>query len=77
MTHGQWLYRNVHVHDLFTGERTMNRKEALWKEIEYQIALGGEGLVEEDQYLLEINPDELQLSSGEDQIYWLMALQTA
>jgi hypothetical protein len=77
VTHGQWLYRNVHVHDLFSGERAMNRKEALRKEIEYQIALGGDGLAEEDQYLLEINLDDLQLSSGEDQVYWLMALQTA
>ena len=55
----------------------MNRKEALRREIEHQIALGGEGLAEEDQYLLEINLDELQLSTGEDQVYWLMALQTA
>ena len=77
VTHGQWLYRNVHVHDISTGERAMNRKEALRKEIEYQIALGGEGLAEEDQYLLEINLDEVQLSTGEDQVYWLMALQTA
>jgi hypothetical protein len=77
VTHGQWLYRNVHVHDIFTGERAMNRKEALRKEIEYQIALGGEGLAEEDQYLLEINLDDVQLSTGEDQVYWLMALQTA
>ena len=70
VTHGQW-------YDLFSGERAMNRKEALRKEIEYQIALGGDGLAEEDQYLLEINLDDLQLSSGEDQVYWLMALQTA
>ena len=27
VTHGQWLYRNVHVHDLFTGKRAMNRKD--------------------------------------------------
>ncbi len=58
VTHGQWLYRNVHVHDLFMGEKAMNRKEALRKEIKYQIALGSEGLAEEDQYLLEINLDE-------------------
>ena len=77
MTHGQWLYRNVHVHDLFSGERAMNRKEALRKEIEYQIALGGDGLAEEDQYLLEINLDDLQLSSGEDQVLAYGYLQTA
>ena len=39
--------------------------------------LGGEGLAEEDEYLLEINLDDLDNSTGEDQIYWLMALKTA
>jgi hypothetical protein len=27
VTHGQWLYRNVHVHDRVTGERLLPRKE--------------------------------------------------
>jgi hypothetical protein len=39
--HGQWLYRNVHVHDIFTGERARMRKEEILNELEYQIALGG------------------------------------
>jgi hypothetical protein len=34
-------------------------------------------LAEEDMYLLEINLDDLDNSTGEDQIYWLMALKTA
>jgi hypothetical protein len=77
VTHGQWLYRNVHVHDIFTGERARMQKEEIWKELEYQIALGGEELEEEDQYLLEINLEDLDSSTGEDQVYWLLALQTA
>ena len=27
VTHGQWLYRNVHVHDKVSGEKAMRRKE--------------------------------------------------
>lgn len=77
VTHGQWLYRNVHVHDRINGEKAMQRKESLRKELESQIALGGDGLEEEDQYLLEINLGDLDNSTGEDQTYWLMALQTA
>jgi hypothetical protein len=77
VTHGQWLYRNVHVHDIFTGERARMRKEEIRKELEYQIALGGEELEEEDQYLLEINLEDLDSATGEDQVYWLLALQTA
>ena len=53
--HGHCLYQNVHVHDTITGLHEMRRKEELQKEIEDQIHLGGEGLVEDDKYLLEIN----------------------
>jgi hypothetical protein len=77
VTHGQWLYRNVHVHDFVSGQNARKRKESLRRELEYQIALGGDGLAEEDQYLLEINLDDLNLSSGEDQVYWLLAFKTA
>eukprot|EP00956_Cyclotella_meneghiniana_P012105 scaffold17184_cov44-Cyclotella_meneghiniana.AAC.1 len=28
VTHGQWLYRNVHVHDIISGEKARNRKES-------------------------------------------------
>ena len=28
-THGQWLYRNVHVHDAITGTHAVRRKEAI------------------------------------------------
>ena len=77
VTHGQWLYRNVHVHDCVSGQNARKRKENLRRELEYQIAIGGDGLAEEDQYLLEINLDDLNLSSGEDQVYWLLAFKTA
>jgi hypothetical protein len=55
----------------------MTRKAEIRRELEYQLMLGGEGVAEEDEYLLEINLDDLDNSTGEDQIYWLMALQTA
>ena len=32
---------------------------------------------EDDRFLLEINLDELHSSSGEDQSYWLLALEAA
>jgi hypothetical protein len=32
---------------------------------------------EDDQFLLEINLDDVDNSTGEDQIYWLVALKTA
>ena len=45
--------------------------------IENQIALGGARLHEQDRYLLEINLEDLEFSSGEDQYYWLIAIRAA
>ena len=39
--------------------------------------LGQEGLAEEDWFLLEINIDDIETSSGEDQTYWLLSLRAA
>ena len=76
-THGQWLYRNVQVHDIVTGVNATLRKEELQRLIEEQIELGGEGLEETDKYLLEINLEDLATTSGETQTYWVLAIRTA
>jgi hypothetical protein len=76
-THGQWLYRNIHVHDAVSGSLATAKKEELQKAIEDELELGGEGLAEEDLYLLEINLDDLATTSGEDQTYWLLAIRAA
>ena len=77
VTHGQWLFRNVHVHDHVAGVHATRRKEELWGAIEDQLELGGEGLDEQDRYLLEINLEDLETTTGEDQTYWLLAIQAA
>lgn len=73
VTHGQWLYRNVHVHDALTRDIATQKKEDIRCESLDQIEIGGEGLAE-DKYLLEINLDGLDRSSREDQTYWLLLL---
>ena len=55
ITHGQWLYRNMQVHDDVSGLKAVERKEELQREIEHQVMLGGTGLDEQDRYFLEIN----------------------
>ena len=77
VTHGQWLYRNVVVHDATAGSLVTQRKEEIQREIENQQALGVQDLQEEDQYLLEVNLEDLETSSGERQEYWLLAIQAA
>lgn len=77
ITHGQWLYRNVVVHDARAGTIATLRKEEIQREIEHQLALGEQELPEEDRFLLEVNIEDLEHSSGERQEYWLLAIQAA
>jgi hypothetical protein len=64
-THGQWLYRCVQIHDRNKGIQATLRKEELQKEIKDQQELGYDGLLEEDQFLTEVNLEDLENSSGE------------
>ncbi len=61
VTHGQWLYRCIQVHDRAQGTLAMLRKEELQKEIETQQETGYDDLLEEDQYLAEVNLEDVVL----------------
>jgi hypothetical protein len=52
-------------------------KEELLKEIECQLNLGLDRLDEQDCFLLECNVDELAITTGEHQEYWLLAIVAA
>jgi hypothetical protein len=39
--------------------------------------MGYSGLLKEDQYLAEVNLEDLETSSGERQEYWLVAIRAA
>ncbi len=70
VTHSQWIYRCIIVHDRTTGMLTISaHKEDLLREIEHQLTLGPDGLAEEDRFLLEWNFDELARMNGEHQEY--------
>ena len=77
MTHCQWIYRCVLVHDRSTGTLLSAHKEELMKEIAYQLELGAEGLAEDNRFLLEYNFDELTTTNGEQQECWILAIQAA
>ena len=77
-THGQWIYRCVQTHDKLSGTIATVRKEAIQKEIETQQDMGiGDDWEREDRYLAEVNLEDLELSSGNNQEYWLLAIRTA
>ena len=75
--HGQWLYRNLHVHDTLAGVSATARKEEIQRFIKDQLELGGRGLDEQDHFLLEINLEDLETSSGKEQHYWLLQIEAA
>ena len=74
-THRQCLYHNVQVHDYMMGVNATLRKDELQSLIEDQLELGEDGLEEEDKYPLEISLDDLTMTSGKTQTYWLLAIQ--
>ena len=75
-THGQWLYRNVVVHDTVSGSLAALRKEQILEDVEKQME-NEEDLLEADQYLMEINLGDISECSGDLHTYWLLAVQAA
>ncbi len=45
VTHGQWIYRNIQVHDETQGTLRTREKDLLQWEIEVEIELGFEGFL--------------------------------
>ena len=77
VTQGQWLYRNLHVHDSISGIAETLRKETIHTEIEKQRELATDSLWEGEKYLMDINLEDMENTSGERQHYWLLAVRAA
>ena len=69
--------RNFLIHDKVSGMLALERKEEIQVAIEEQLEMGTAGLEEDDLYLMEINLEDLESTSGESQAYWLLAVQAA
>ena len=52
-------------------------REEIQMEIEKQQDLGEDRLLQEDQFLMEVNLEDLASTSGERQEYWLLAIRAA
>jgi hypothetical protein len=76
-THAQWLFRCIQTHNKAAGVQRTLRKEELQRKIERHLEEGTEDLLEEDQYLAEVNMEDLETSSGERHEYWLVAWRAA
>ena len=75
VTHGQWLYRNMHVHDATAGTEETTRKEEMQRFIKDQLEMEGEELDKMDHYLPEINLEDLKISTGGEQHYCCFRLR--
>ncbi len=76
-THGQWIYRNVQIHNSVAGTQVTLWKEEMQQKIEEQMELGKAGLLEEDHWMVEVNLGDMETTSGEREEYWLLAIQAA
>jgi hypothetical protein len=52
-------------------------KTKLLEEITYQLSMGADNSMEDNEYLLECNPLDLAATNGEQQEYWLLAIKEA
>jgi hypothetical protein len=76
-THGQWLYQNAQIHNKVVGAQVTLWKEAIQREIEEQLETGGNGLLEEDQWMMEVNFGDLENTLGEQEQNWLVVIKAA
>ena len=77
VTHGQWVYRNIQVHDEACGSLRTREKEQLQADIEEQMELGFDGFVAMDRSLATVALEDLESSNGNQQEYWLLVVRAA
>ena len=68
ITHGQWLYRNVQVHNATSGIKATARKEEIQRFIKDQIESGEERLNERDNHLQAVNLEDLESKQEKNSI---------
>jgi hypothetical protein len=77
ITHSQWIYRNISLHNKRQGYLHHRRAEELTKEMESLADLAPEDVPEVSRFLLEINFTELTELHIETQKYWVLAVNAA
>ena len=65
------------MHDLISGTASTLRKEEIQTGILKKQELGTNAMEEREKYLMEINLEDLENTSGERQQYWLLAIRAA
>ena len=77
ITHSQWLFRNVSLHDKVDGYLQATKRRELLMEIDRLADTDPEALPPESRHLLKIDFNTLADSSTTKQTYWLYAIKAA
>jgi hypothetical protein len=77
ITHSQWIYRNILLHNKCQGYLHNKRTAELMKEMEALSDLAPEDVPKASRFLLEINFTELSKYHIETQKYWTLAVNAA
>ena len=77
ITHSQWIYRNISLHDKSNGYLRNKTAEELAEEIHRLAKLQPEDLPTESKFLLEIDSGKLIKEHVETQAYWVIAVKAA
>jgi hypothetical protein len=77
ITHAQWNYQCLLVHNCTSGMLINIHKTELLEEIANHHSLGAKNLMEYDKYLLGCNLMDLATTNGEQKEYWLLAIKAA
>ena len=77
VTHSQWIFRNISLHDKINGYLHKKKAEEIALKLESLAEIAPEDVPAKSQFLLEINFSELSKSHTESQKYWILAINTA
>ena len=77
MSHAQWVFRNVSLHDAAQGYIRVQKRESILQEVDRLAEIDPILLPEDSKYLLEIDFSSLHRDTLEKQSYWLLAMKAA
>jgi hypothetical protein len=77
LSHAQWLYRNMSLHDSASGYLQMHRREQVLLDMTRLAETDPAEVPADSRYLLEIDFTTLAASTLQNQSYWLLAIKAA
>ena len=79
LTHSQWIYRNITLHDKAGGSLRKQRLEQIRHEAEVLACTDPRALPEESRFLLEMDGERYVKGDNNfyDKVYWMMAMKAA